>query len=170
MHEFNELVERSTAFSLSALDEAQRRTVDTLQTSATTTLVKTLQMVQLQKAISAVGMFSMFDAILQDQLQCENGFKEAGRILENQGEISLKENFSNLQLAVNVLKHGKGRSYNELLEKAKRLPFRVKLLDECFFNEGDVAEISTLVEVDDAFVLLCAEVIHAVSIAVHRRA
>lgn len=96
MHEFNELVQRSTAFSLSALDEAQQRTVDALQTSAATTLVKTLQMVQLQKAISAVGMFSMFDAILQDQLQCKDGFKEAGQILESQGEIELKENFSNL--------------------------------------------------------------------------
>ena len=168
MHEFNELVQRSTAFSLSALDEAQQRTVDALQTSAATTLVKTLQMVQLQKAISAVGMFSMFDAILQDQLQCKDGFKEAGKLLESQGEIELKENFSNLQLAVNVLKHGKGRSYNDLVEKATILPFRVKLPDEYFFNEGDVSEISTLVEVDDAFVLLCAEVIHAVSVAVQR--
>jgi len=166
MHEFHELVQRSTAFSLNALDEAQQRTIDALQTSAATTLVKTLQMVQLQKAISAVGMFSMFDAILQNQLQCKDGFKEAGKILEIQGEIELKESFSNFQLAVNVLKHGKGRSYNDLIEKAAILPFRVKLPDEYFFNEGDVSEISTLVEVDDAFVLQCAEVIHAVSVAI----
>ena len=166
MHEFHELVQRSTAFSLSALDEAQQRTIDALQTSDATTLVKTLQMVQLQKAISAVGMFSMFDAILQDKLQCKDGFKEAGKILENQGEIELKEIFSNLQLAVNVLKHGKGPSYNNLVEKAATLPFRIKLPDEYFFNEGDVSEISTLVEVDDAFVLLSAKVIHAVSVAV----
>lgn len=166
MHEFHELVQRSTAFSLNALDEAQQRTIDALQTSAATTLVKTLQMVQLQKAISAVGMFSMFDAILQNQLQCKDGFKEAGKILEIQGEIELKESFSNFQLAVNVLKHGKGRSYNDLIEKAAILPFRVKLPDEYFFNEGDASEISTLVEVDDAFVLQCAEVIHAVSVAV----
>nr|WP_314899577.1 hypothetical protein [uncultured Deefgea sp.] len=170
MHEFNELVQRSTAFSLSALDEAQQRSVEALQTSAATTLVKTLQMVQLQKAISAVGMFSMFDAILQDQLQCGDGFKEAGRLLETQGELVLKENFSNLQLAVNVLKHGKGRSYEDLIKKTAPLPFKVKLSEEHFFNEGDVSEISTLVEVDDAFVLLCAEVIHAVSIAVQRKA
>ncbi len=111
-------------------------------------------------------MFSMFDAILQDQLQCKDGFKEAGKILENQDEIELKEIFSNLQLAVNVLKHGKGRSYEELVEKAGALPFRVKLPDEYFFNEGDVSEISTLVEVDDAFVVLCAEIIHKVSVAV----
>ena len=168
MHEFNELVQRSTAFSLGALGEAQQRAVDALQTSAATILVKTLQMVQLQKAISAVGMFSMFDAILQDQLQCKDGFQKAGQLLEIQGEIELKEQFSNLQLAVNVLKHGKGRSYEALLDKVATIPFRVKLPDENFFNEGDVSEISTLVEVDDAFVLLCAEVIHAVSVAVQR--
>jgi hypothetical protein len=170
MHEFNELVQRSTAFSLNALDEAQQRTVDALQTSAATTLVKTLQMVQLQKAISAVGMFSMFDAILQDQLQCKDGFKKADQILEIQGESVLREKFSNLQLAVNVLKHGKGRSYQALVEKSSALPFRVKLPDEHFFNEGDISEISTLVEVDDPFVLLCAEVIHAVSVAVQGNA
>jgi hypothetical protein len=166
MHEFNELIQRGTAFSLSALSDAQQRTVDALQTSAATTLVKTLQMVQLQKAISAVGMFSMFDAILQDQLQCKDGFKEAGQLLEHQGEVALKEKFSDLQLAVNVLKHGKGRSYEALVEKAATLPFRVKLPNEFFFNEGDVSEISTLVEVDDEFVLLCAEVIHEVSVAI----
>lgn len=170
MHDFNELVQRSTAFSLGALNEAQQRTVDALQTSAGTTLVKTLQMVQLQKAISAVGMFSMFDAILQDQLQCKDGFKKAGQLLENQGKVVLREKFSDLQLAVNVLKHGEGRSYEDLVKKATALPFRVKRPDEDFFDEGDVSEISTLVEVDDAFVLLCAEVIHEVSVAVQRNA
>lgn len=170
MHEFNELVQRSTAFSLNALDEAQQRTVDALQISAATTLVKTLQMVQLQKAISAVGMFSMFDAILQDQLQCKDGFQKSGQLLESRGEVALREQFSDLQLAINVLKHGRGRSYEALVKKAAVLPFRVKLPDEYFFNEGDVSEISTLVEVDDAFVLLCAEVIHAVSVVVKRNA
>ena len=170
MHEFNELVQRSTAFSLNALGAAQERAVDALQTSAATTLVKTLQMVQLQKAISAVGMFAMFDAILQDQLQCANGFRKAGELLEAQGDVALNEKFSDLQLAVNVLKHGKGRSYEALVKKAAYLSFRVKLPNEAFFNEGDVAEIATLVEVDDAFVLLCAEVIHEVSIALQRSA
>ena len=168
MHDFNELVQPSTAFSLSALNEAQQRTVDQLQISAATTLVKTLQMVQLQKAITAVGMFSMFDAILQDQLQCGDGFKNAKKILESQAKMVLKEKFSDLQLAVNVLKHGKGPSYEILVKKAAILPFRVKLPEEDFFDEGDVSEISTLVEVDDKFVLLCAEVIHEVSVEVQR--
>jgi hypothetical protein len=123
-------------------------------------------MIQLQKAISAVGMFSMFDAILQGRLQCTDGFRGAAALLEAEGEVVLNERFSDLQLAVNVLKHGKGRSYEALVQKAGSLPFRIKLPDEVFFNEGDVAEVSTLVEVDDAFVLLCAEVIHAVSVSI----
>lgn len=167
MHGFSELVQRSTAFSLNALESAQQRAVEGLKSSSATPLVKALQMVQLQKAISAVGMFSMFDAILQEELKCADGFREATDLLDVNGNTTLKEQFSDLQLAVNVLKHGKGRSYEALVLKAASLPFIVKLPDEMFFKEGDVAEISTLVEVDDAFVLLCAEVIHDVSVSIN---
>ena len=167
MHGFSELVQRSTAFSLNALEAAQQSAIEGLETSAATPRVKALQMVQLQKAISAVGMFSMFDAILQEELQCADGLREAADLLDVNGSAALKEQFSDLQLAVNVLKHGKGRSYEALVLKAASLPFKVKLPDEVFFNEGDVDEISTLVEVDDAFVLLCAEVIHDVSVSIN---
>lgn len=167
MHEFSELVEHSTAFSLRALNAAQQTAIEGLQTSAATSLVKTLQMVQLQKAIITIGMFSMFDAILQEQLQCADGFRTAAELLKAQGETALQERFSDLQLAVNVLKHGRGRSYDALVQKATSLPFRVKQPDEAFFNEGDVAEVSTLVEVNDDFMLLCAEVIHSVAVAVN---
>lgn len=166
MHDFSELVQHSTAFSLQALEAAQKSTIKRLQTSGATPLVKTLQMIQLQKAISAIGMFSLFEAALQEQLECADGFREAGILLEAKGEVALKEQFSYLQQAINVLKHGKGRSYDALVQKAELLPFRLKLPDEAFFDEGDVAEVSTLVEVDDAFVLLCAEVIHDVSAAI----
>lgn len=166
MHDFSELVQQSTVFSLQALEAAQKRTFQNLETSGASPLVKTLQMVQLQKAITAVGMFSLFEATLQERLECAGGFRAAAALLKARGEVALEERFSNLQLAINVLKHGKGRSYDSLVQKADSLPFRVKLPDETFFNEGDVAEVSTLVEVNDAFVLLCAEVIHAVSAAI----
>ncbi len=166
MHAFSDLVQRSTAFSLNALAVAQTGVIEGLQTSSATAIVKAAQMIQLQKAISAVGMFSMFDAILQERLQCEDGFKGAAALLEAKGELLLKERFADLQLTINVLKHGKGRSYDALVQKADTLSFRIKLPGEAFFNEGDVAEVSTLVEVDDAFVLLCAEVIHDVSVSI----
>lgn len=53
-----------------------------LQTSAAMRLVKALQMFQLQKAISAVGIFLLFEAMLQDGLECSDGFREAEEILK----------------------------------------------------------------------------------------
>ncbi len=125
-------------------------------------------MVQLQKAILAVGMFSLFEALLQDGLSCSDGFRDAINILDSEGETDLKNRFSDQQLAINVLKHGRGRSYDALVAKGGALPFRVKLPEEAFFFEGDVSEISALIEVDDTFVLSCAEVIRDVSEAIRR--
>jgi hypothetical protein len=168
MHGFAELVDHCTAFTLEALRQANERALDGLQTSLATTLVKSLQMVQLQKAISAVGMFSIFEAMLQDGLESSDGFREAEDILESKGESALKERFVDLRLAINVLKHGRGRSYDALIAKAERLPFRIKRPREAFFFEGDISEIAPLIEVDDAFVLDCAEVIHQVSETVQK--
>jgi hypothetical protein len=168
MHTFTDLVDRCTAFTLAALGEVNKRTIGALQTNGVTSLVKTLQMVQLQNAILAVGMFSLFEAILQDGLNCTGGFCEATSILEGAGQAALKERFSNLQLAINVLKHGRGRSYEALVAKAGALPFRLKLPGQSFFYEGDVSEISTLIEVDDTFVSSCADVIREVSETIRR--
>lgn len=162
MHAFPELIDRCAAFTLQALEEAQARTIEALETSGATTLVKTLQMVQLQKVVSAVGMFSIFDALLQDRLECADGFKEADAILDSAGAGDLREHFGLLKLAINVLKHGEGRSYKDLIEKPT-LPFKIKKPDENFFNEGDVSEVQTLIEVHDAFVIDCATTIRDVT-------
>jgi len=159
-------MDRCTSFTLEALREANERTIEALQTSAATSLVKTLQMVQLQKVLLATGMFSIFEATLQDRLRCNDGFAEAMKILDREGDVVLKERLRDLRLAINVLKHGRGRSYETLVAKALALPFRIKLPGEAFFCEGEVAEVSTLVEVDDAFVLTCADVIRDVSKAI----
>lgn len=168
MHSFTELVDRCAAFTLRTLGEANERTIEALQTSGATSLVKTLQMIQLQKAILAVGMFSIFEANLQDGLVCTDGFGEAKKILDVEGELDMKERFDDLNLAINVLKHGRGRSYDALVAKAEALPFRIRLPSESFFFEGDVSEVSTLVEVDDAFVQHCGDVIRDVSGVIRR--
>lgn len=67
-----------------------------------------------------------------------------------------------------MLKHGRGRSYDALVAKSENLHFRVKLPGEAFICEGDVSEVSTLVEVDDTFVISCSEVIHEVSEVIRR--
>jgi len=168
MHSFTELVDRCATFTLETLKEANERTIEALQTSSATSLVKALQMIQLQKVILAVGMFSIFEANLQDALSCTNGFDEAKKILTNEGKLDTKERFDDICLAINVLKHGRGRSYDALVAKAKTLPFRIKLPDEFFFFEGDVSEVSTLVEVDDKFVQYCGNVISDVSEVIRR--
>jgi hypothetical protein len=108
-------------------------------------------------------MFSLFEAILQDGLNCSDGFSEVAPILDGEGQGALKDEFYDFRKAINVLKHGRGQSYDALVAKAANLPFKVKLPTEAFFNEGDVSEISTLIEIDDKFVLQCAKIIQEVS-------
>lgn len=133
MHNFSELADRCTSFTLSALRQANNRTIDELRTSGATNLVKTLQMIQLQKVAFAVGMFSIFEADLQTSLASKNGFKKAKQILDSKGKTDLKERFEDLYFAINALKHGRGESYDALVAKAEQLPFKVKLPSESFF-------------------------------------
>jgi hypothetical protein len=169
MHAFTELLGRGTGFILTALNETTTKTIEALQTSAATALVKTLQMVQVQKTIMAVGMFSLFESVLQDTLQCKDGFAEAFKILNDDGATALQESFSDFQMAVNVLKHGRGRSYEALLKRSGSLPFKIKQPTQEFFAEGDVSEIRTLIDVDDSLILGCAKVIEDVAAVIRRR-
>jgi hypothetical protein len=166
MHSFSELADHCTSFTLSALREANDRTIDELQTSGATNLVKVLQMIHLQKAAFAVGVFSIFEADLQTSLGNKNGFKKAKQILDSKGETELRERFEDLYFAINALKHGRGASYDALVAKAGQLPFRVKMPTESFFFEGDVSEVDILIEVNDAFVQLCGDMISEVSRAI----
>jgi hypothetical protein len=168
MHSFSELIERSALMTLSALNDTQKHVANELQTSARTPLIKAIQAVTLSKVVLAVGMFSIFEAKLQDGLTCAEGFREASKILDCEGEAALSEKFGDLILAINVLKHGKGRSYQALVTKAGTLPFNVKQPGQAFFYEGDVSEVSALVEVNDAFVQHCVDVIGQVSKVVRR--
>ena len=56
------------------------------------------------------------------------------------------------------------RSYNVLLAKnGGTLNSKVKQPDEHFFDEGDVSEVTMLVDVDDSFIYSCVETIKLVS-------
>ncbi len=163
MHRFSELVYISTEFSLNKLEELESNIIDQFQTSCSTILVKNLQMIQLQKAIIAIGMFSLFESILQDGLSCKKGFEEAKKIIFKLGNIDLHNRFEYFISAINILKHGKGRSYDALITISDLLPFRIKLPNEVFFEEGDISEINTLIVIDDKFVLDCARLIEEIS-------
>lgn len=83
--------------------------------------------------------------------------------LKQSGNVELAETFNDYQLAINVLKHGKGRSYRQLLAKSSELEFKVKREGDNFFFEGDVSEVSVLIDVDDQFVRRCATLIQEAS-------
>lgn len=164
MHYFSELIHRCTTFTLTSLHDVHAKTLEALQTSEATSLVKNLQMIRLEKVILVVGMFSIFDAILQDRLNCVNGFAEAKSILKEGNETELLEQFTDYILAINALKHGKGRSYNKLIAKeTMSINATLKNPDENFFFEGDVSEIAGLVEVNDEFIENCSTLIARVS-------
>lgn len=168
MHNFDDLVCRSTDFLLRTLKETGNRVLNEFGESAPTSEIKNLQMLQLQRVIFVVGLFSLFDAILQNGLSCRNGFEKAKEILAQRKESELYDRFEFFLLAINVLKHGRGKSYNSLVIKYDSLPFRIKLPDEYFFDEGDVSEVSTLVEVTDKFIMDCTELIGQVSSEVRK--
>lgn len=164
MHNFSELIDRCVIFTSAALQGVENKAIKGLQISGSTIHVKALQMIRLEKTILAIGAFSMFDAILQDALDCRNGFAKAKEIMRNNNELKLLSQFTEMELSINAMKHGRGRSYDVLLEKQKdQLDINVKSPDENFFNEGDVSEITSLIKVDEEFLDKCAEVIRNVS-------
>jgi hypothetical protein len=163
MHSFADLANRSTNFALSTLKEAEDEAIEALQTSGATRNVNNLQMIQLHRAVVAVGILSLFESIVQDRLECPNGFAAVRECLERSGEIDLRNRFSIFVYAINVLKHGRGKSYDALIAITADLPFRIKRPGEECFSEGDVSEVTTLIEVDDRFVRECAGLVAQVA-------
>ncbi|RMZ59838.1 hypothetical protein D1632_09515 [Chryseobacterium nematophagum] len=164
MHKFSELVYRSTSVSLERMKEWEFEVMRELQKNGSSIAVKNLQMIKLHKAIIAIGMFSLFESILQNAFGEESyAFEEAKKRLGKLDKVELNKSFKYFNKAINVLKHGKGRSYDFLVENSNSLPFRIQLPNEAFFNEGDVSEVVTLIDVDDRFVLDCAKLIEDIS-------
>lgn len=168
MHRFTELADRAAIFALNSLNEVLNRTVEALQTSGATMHVKNLQMVSLSKAVLAVGLFSIFEAMLQDELGGVYGFEGARRALKAQGDDALEARFENYILAVNVLKHGNGRSYHTLVSRKSALPFKVMTDADFEEIEGDVSAINTLIWVDDEFVGNCGAMIREVTASLQK--
>lgn len=168
MHSFADLADRSVNFALGTLKRAEDEVIEALQTSGATRHVKNLQMIQLSRAIIAVGMFSIFESVVQDGLECQNGFDAVRECLERANENDLNSRFAIFVHAINVLKHGRGRSYDALVAMDSDLPFRIKRPGEDFFSEGDVSEVATLIEVDDRFVRDCAALIAQVASVINK--
>lgn len=163
MHNYYELAHMSAVWTLRQLAQTETIALKNLEIGSATSDIKCLQMINMQKAIIAVGLVSIFESIVQNEYNCESGQKFAKDVLTEKGEQELLGIYSVYCDAINVLKHGRGRSYNKLVANATTLPFKVKQPNEYFFFEGDVSEVSTLIEVDNKFVIDCSNVITQVS-------
>ncbi len=159
MHHYVDLLPGITETALAHLNEAERETRERLKTSARTIDVKILQRLNLLRAITALGMFALTESLIQDGDTGQYGFKVAIECLDRAGNAELKQRFIDFKDAINVLKHGRGQSYDRLVKRAKALPFRVKLPEEHLFNEGNVTEVATLIEVDDEFIRATSTVV-----------
>src|SRR4051794_5714317 len=121
-------------FTLVPSSSVQMEILLELQTSARTPLVTGLRMLSLQRAILATGMFSLFEGLLQSHKGWEKPFDRLKEYLREHGQQELAQIFDAYRLAINVLKHGQGRSYEILLSRASELEFKVKRPDERFFD------------------------------------
>jgi hypothetical protein len=90
-------------------------------------------------------------------------FDRLHKYLKDCGSDQLAHQFNDYRLAINVLKHGRGWSYQELLAKSSQLAFKVRPIAEPFFFEGDVTEVDVLIDVDNIFVRRCAALIQETS-------
>jgi hypothetical protein len=110
MHAFDtDLLPLCAEFTLSHSCNVQAQVHEGLQSSALTSLVTALRMLRLQRAILVVGMFSLFEALLESEMGWAEPFKRLKGCLKQTGKSQLAETFDDYQLAINVLKHGTGR-------------------------------------------------------------
>jgi hypothetical protein len=166
-----ELLTACADFTLQHTHEAEQQTFKELETSGATRLVNALRIFRLQRAILSVGMFSMFEALLQSKLNWTQPFAQLDNYLRKHGKPELASAFTDYRLAVNVLKHGEGKSHKELLARADKLEFKVRAPGDHFHEEGDVSDVGILIDADDNFVHRCAELVEAASevIRAHER-
>jgi hypothetical protein len=119
-----EVLTACASFTLQHTHEAELQTLKELETRGATTLVNALRVFRLQRAILAVGMFSMFEALLQSKLNWTQPFIQLDDHLRKNDKAQLASAIYDYRLAVNVLKHGEGRSHQELLARADKLDSR----------------------------------------------
>lgn len=153
-----ELLKPSVDSILQSVDERERKIVEALATSASSSLVNGLRIVRLQRSILAIGVFSLFESLLQHEMEWDRPFDRLVERLMSLGHGNLARLVGDYWLAINVLKHGEGPSHDKLMRRTGELDFSVKPCGEFFF-EGDVGEGQPLIDVDSRFVMRCAEIL-----------
>ena len=162
-----QLLTRCADLTLQHTHSVAEQVMKALETSGATRLVMALRICRLQRAVLAIGMFSLLESLLKSGMNWEKPFSELGKYLKAHGEIALAEKVNEYYLAINTLKHGRGPSHAALLTKSD-LEFTVRNEGDFFF-EGDVSEVNVLVDADDQFVRRCAELVAEVASAIQAK-
>lgn len=141
------------------LAEVSSICIDNLQKRARTGDVNGLRTCSMAITIIAVGLIGTFEGMLQGHFGWTDAYAELDRVLRAEKRVDLADRLFDYRLAVNVLKHGEGRSYDKLLDRRASLPFAIKDRGEAFFEEGDISEIGGLVDTRGPFIDHCVELI-----------
>lgn len=157
------LLPDACAGMLPQIQKREQACFQALELSGSTVYVNALRSVRLQRLISVVGMFSVLDAVLKDWRGWDDPAKQAVDELRSNGEADLAQRFQDYWDANNVLKHGRGRSYDKLVVRQGTLDFRLHTEDKPLFEEGDIADGHCLIDVTDHFVMAAAEVVREVA-------
>lgn len=88
----------------------------------------------------AIDIASVFEALMQHHFKRGPFYKELQKRMNADDQSDLGERVIQYAHAVNVLKHGHGKSHRELLNM-KRLPFRVRRHDR---NDTDIGLVDVL--------------------------
>jgi len=158
-----QLLSQCAELTLSHSAKIEEGVLKELETSSRTSLIMTLRTIRLQRAVLAIGMLSLFESLLRTHMSWESPFDRLGVYLKRHERGELARVFEQYRLAINVLKHGRGRSYDRLLARSAELEFKIKEAGEAFLDEGDVSEVDTLIDVGDKFVRRCAALIQEIS-------
>jgi hypothetical protein len=139
----------------SALDTIYKK----LETSGATRLLSAIDVCHTQIAATVVGIVSLYESRLQSANGWSKPFDEVQNLLKKYGSAAQAEEFENLRLAVNVLKHGIGQSHSKLMARTDRLPFKVQATFGALHEEGDVCPPPDLVLVSVEFLERCCAAI-----------
>jgi hypothetical protein len=147
-----EHLDRAASMLSSEIASVAEKCTANLQTGASTSDVNGLRTCSMAITLIAVGLIGTFEGMLQQRFGWKDAYPELDKELAAKGRQDLADKLLDYRLAVNVLKHGEGPSYNKLLARRASLPFAIKGVDEAFFEEGDVSEVGGLVDTRGPFI------------------
>src|SRR5579864_5821082 len=100
----HELISRAAEFAFDHAAQAESELHEAFKTSGATSLVNTARMLTMLRAVIAIGSFSVFESLLQQQTGWRYPFGEVDRELRKIGNEPLADRFLDYRNAINVLK------------------------------------------------------------------